>query len=132
MKKSVTTCLAIILLSTGMASAAGLSYSGNVQVFESGTRQYMQANMSVRHNTTAAGSPYVLINGYANSSVTFAGRDGNNTYFSCYVPTTSPLYTAAVDAKNNFNNGARLYIYKQLNSSECESFSLGNYSYFLD
>jgi hypothetical protein len=132
MKKSVTTCLAILLLSAGSASAAGLSYSGSVQVFESGTRQYMQANMSVRHNTTAAGSPYVLINGYANSSISFAGRDGDNTYFSCYVPTTSPLHAAAVDAKNNFNNGSRLYIYKQTSSSECENFSLGNYSYYLD
>lgn len=132
MRITLNACIAALLLTTFEASAAGLSYDGIVQVYESGTRQYMQANMNVRHNTSIAGSPYVLINGYAGSSVTFAGRDSENEYFSCYVSTSSPLYTEAVDAKNNFNNGARLYIYKQQSSSDCEGFSLGNYSYYLD
>lgn len=132
MRITLNACIAALLLTTFEASAAGLSYDGNVQVYESGTRQYMQANMSVRHNTTIAGNPYVLINGYAGSSVTFAGRDSANEYFSCYVTSSSPLYAEAIDAKNNFNNGARLYIYKQQDSSNCEGFSLGNYSYYLD
>lgn len=132
MKIVLSACIAALLLTAFEASAAGYSVRGNVYVTQSGTRQYMHANMSVRHNTTASGSPYALINGYASSSVTFAGRDGDGEYFSCYVPPSSPIYAEAVDAKNNFNNGSRLYIYKQQNSSECENFSLGNYSYYLD
>lgn len=103
---------------------------GNVQVWTSGTRQYMQAEMSVRFNTAVSGAPYVLVNGSANSAVSFAGRNSNYVYFSCSVGTSSPLYAAAVDAKNNLTNGGRLYIYKQVGSNECESFSLGNYSYY--
>ena len=103
---------------------------GNVQVWTSGTRQYMQATMNVRFNTALAGAPYMLANGSVNSSVTFAGRDSNYVYFSCSVSTSSPFYAAAVDAKNNLTNGGRLYIYKQVGSSDCESFSLGNYSYY--
>lgn len=121
-----------LLSLTGAAFAAGYHVNGNVDVFESGTRQYMQATMSVRYNTSAAGSPYALVNGYANSSITIAGRDGENQYFSCYVLPTSPLYQAAIDVKNNADNGARIYVYKQIASGECENFSLGHYSYFQD
>ena len=123
MKKTMLTTIATLAIcSSSTVFAAGLSYSGQVDVFTSGTRQYMQANMSVRHNTSVAGSPYV----------SFAGRDSAGEYFSCYVLTTSPLYDAAVAIKNNFTNGGRLYIYKQTSSNECENLSLGNYSYYLD
>jgi len=132
MRMTLNTCIAALLLTTLQATAAGLSYDGNVYVYVSGTRQYMQANMSVRHNTAASGSPYVLANGYAGGSITFAGRDSEGDYFSCYVPTSSSLYADAVDAKNNLNNGSRLYIYKRESNGECEGFSLGNYSYYLD
>ena len=92
----------------------------------------MHASMSVRHNTSASGTPYVLANGYVNRPVSFAGRDSDNEYFSCYVLTSSSLYAAAVEVKNNFNNGGKLEIFKQQNSGQCEKFSLGNYSYLLD
>ena len=130
--KKLLILLNVLIITPGLAFAAGFSLDGRVEVFESGTRQYMQANMSVRHNTTIGGSPYVLANGYANSSVTFAGRDADNEYFSCYVPVSSTLHTAAVEVKNNMTNGGRLYIYKQKTSSVCENFSLGNYSHYLD
>ena len=115
---------------SGAALAAGYHLTGSVSIFESGSRQYMQATMNVRFNTTTAGSPYVLVNGYANSSITIAGRDSENEYFSCYVLPTSPLYAAALDVKNNADDGSRIYVYKQTSSGECENFSLGHYSYF--
>jgi len=120
------------VLGAGTAWSAGYHLSGNVDVFTSGDRQYMQATMNVRYNTTAAGSPYALVNGYANSSITIAGRDSDGTYFSCYVSPASNLYSAALDVKNNLQDGSRLYVYKQTTSSDCENFSLGQYSYFIE
>lgn len=116
----------------GPTMAAGYHLPGNVDVFTSGTRQYMQATMNVRHNGSAAGSPYVLVNGYADSSITIAGRDSSGEYFACYVTPGTPLYAAALDVKNNLSNGSRIYVYKQTNSTACENFSLGQYSYFQD
>lgn len=130
-----TLCLsAVALLAAALSNsvlAGGYYLTGNVDVFESGTRQYMQATMNVRHNGSAAGSPYVLVNGYANGSVTIAGRDSENQYFSCYVSPGSALYQAAIDVKNNADDGSRIYVYKQIASGECENFSLGHYSYFM-
>lgn len=122
--------IAIAGVLSSAAMAAGYYVPGSVSIFESGTRQYMQATMNVRYNTSLAGSPYVLVNGYANSSITIAGRDSENKYFSCYVLPTSPLYAAALDVKNNADDGSRIYVYKQTSSGECENFSLGHYSYF--
>ncbi|MFZ5842022.1 MAG: hypothetical protein ACOY3E_03900 [Pseudomonadota bacterium] len=122
--------IAIAGVLSSAAMAAGYYLPGSVSVFESGTRQYMQATMNVRYNTSIAGSPYVLVNGYANSSITIAGRDSENEYFSCYVLPTSPLYAAASAMQSGAGDGSRIYVYKQTSSGECENFSLGHYSYF--
>lgn len=130
MNKSVKSALAAFALIPGVALAAGYHVKGNVDVHTYSTYVMMQANMSVRYNTTAAGSPYVYSAGYAGSTVSFHGRDGEYEYFSCYVYTSSPLYQAAVDIKNNLQDGSRLYVTRDINSNECSNVSLGNYSYF--
>jgi len=122
--------VAVAGMLSGAALAAGYHLTGSVSIFESSSRQYMQATMNVCYNTTIAGSPYVLVNGYANSSITIAGRDSENEYFSCYVLPTSPLYATAVAMQTGASDGSRLYVYKQTSSGECENFSLGQYSYF--
>lgn len=109
------------------AAAAGYHVSGNVYISPD---SYMQGNMSVRYNTSAAGSPYVYATGYAGSHVGFFGRDGDNDYFACYVFPSSPLYQAAVDIKNNLQDGSRLYVTKSADSNECTNVFLGNYSYY--
>jgi hypothetical protein len=62
--------------------------------------------------------------------VGFFGRDSSNNFFACYVNTTNPLYAAAVDIKNNLQDGSRLYVTKTASSSECTNVFLGNYSYY--
>lgn len=127
MSRLVKLVLAAGILVPGVAFAAGYHASGNVYVV---LDSYMQANMSVRYNSTAAGTPYAYATGYAGSSVGFHGRDGENEFFSCYVPTTSPIYQAAVDIKNNLQDGSRLYVTKNAGNSECTNVFLGNYSYY--
>ena len=117
---------AIIL--PGAAFSAGYYLSGTVSV----TPTLMDAKMNVRFNGAVAGSPYVYATGYAGSTIAFAGRDSQNEYFYCYVPTTSPIHAAAEDIKNNLKSGSRLYVTKTETSSECTNVFLGNYSYFVD
>lgn len=127
MNRLIKSTLAAAVLAPGLAFAAGYHASGNVSIIPDSV---MQANMSVRYNTSAAGSPYVYATGYAGSYVGFFGRDGDNEYFSCYVSTTNPIYQAAVDIKNNLQDGSRLYVTKNAGSSECTNVFLGNYSYY--
>lgn len=127
MNRLIKSTLAAVVLVPGLAFAAGYHASGNVYIVPDSS---MQANMSVRYNTSAAGSPYVYATGYAGSYVGFFGRDGDNEYFSCYVSTTNPIYAAAVDIKNNLQDGSRLYVTKNAGNSECTNVFLGNYSYY--
>lgn len=127
MARLVKLVLAFSILVPGMAFAAGLHGNGYVFVTPNSS---MQANMSVRYNSTVAGSPYVLATGYAGQTVGFHGLDSDNEYFSCFVYTTSPIYQAAVDIKNNLQDGSRLYVTKTAASNECTNVFLGNYSYY--
>lgn len=130
MNRWVKSVLAVSMLIPGMTFAAGYHANGNVDVHTFTSYTMMQGNMSVRYNTTAAGSPYIYATGYAGSTVSFHGRDGDNEYFSCYVNTSSPLYQAAVDIKNSLQDGSRLYVTKDNGSNECSNVFLGNYSYY--
>jgi hypothetical protein len=127
MSRLIKSILAAGILTPGLALAAGYHVNGYVSIVPDSV---MQANMSVRYNTTAAGTPYVYATGYAGSYVGFFGRDSNNQYFSCYVSTTNPIYAAAVDIKNNLQDGSRLYVTKNAGNSECTNVFLGNYSYY--
>lgn len=129
MDRLIKFVLTVSMLIPGMAFAAGYHLTGYVDVFSYSTYAVMQGNMSVRFNTTAPGSPYIYATGYAGSTVSFHGRDSDNEYFSCYVFTSSPLYQAAVDIKNNLQDGSRLYVTRNLDSNECSNVFLGNYSY---
>jgi hypothetical protein len=126
MSKLIRSLAVAALLTPGLGFAAGYHLPGQVSI---AVDSYMQANMSVRWNAAAAGSPYVYATGYAGSSVGFHGRDGSSQYFSCYVSTSNPLYAQAVDIKNNLQDGSRLYVTKNSSSSECTNVFLGNYSY---
>lgn len=133
MKKALLITIVSGLLLSGQSLAAGYSADGRVDVFTSGSNQYIQGNMSVRYNPSATSSSYVLANGYLNSTVSFSGRDDDGDYFYCYVSTSDPNYQAAVDAKNNLTNGGRLYARKVIGGdNSCTLLSVGNYSYFLD
>jgi hypothetical protein len=111
---------------SGIANA-GLHTNGYLNI----TSTSMMGTMNVRYNSSLPVS-YMGGYGYANSSVTFYGRNENNVFFSCYVPTTSALYPQAVDAKNNLKNGSYLYVYKTTSSSECVSVFFRNSSDILD
>lgn len=129
MSRLVKLVLAVSVLVPGIA-LAGYHASGNVSVNTYATYVAMQGNMSVRFNPAAANNVYVYATGYAGQTVGFHGRDGDGEYFSCHVPNSSPLYQAAVDIKNNLQDGSRLYVTKDLTSSLCTNVFLGNYSYY--
>jgi hypothetical protein len=125
MKKFMRSLIVMAMFAPGLAPAAGYYGSGNVYV---SPNSYMQGNMSVRWNASAPGS-YVYATGYAGSYVGFFGWDGTNS-FACWVSTTNPIYTQAVDIKNSLADGSRLYVTKNADSSECTNVFLGNYSYY--
>ena len=134
MKKLIYIVLGSILFMPGFAHAAGYHVSGNVLIRQNRAMQNtdMWAQMSVRYNTSAPGSPFVYAQGYAGGGVSFWGRDSNNRSFSCYVATSSPIYNAVVDIKNNLSNGSYLYVAKTASSSVCTNVFLSQRSYFLD
>ncbi len=103
-----------------------------VSVWKSGSRTYMQAVMTANYNGEDSGSAYVGANGYLGQVAMFFARDSQGDYFSCYVQPSSDLYEQAVDIKNNFTNGGRLYGYREDGSNDCVLLSLGNYSYNLE
>lgn len=110
---------------SGMATA-GLHSNGFVSI----TSTTMLGTMNNRYNTST--TSYMGGYGYVNSSVTFYGRDDASVFFSCYVPTTSALYSQAVEAKNNLRNGSFLNVRKSTSSSECTSVFLRNSSDIMD
>lgn len=130
MKKVVYALFALISLGlSGMVSAQGLHYTGNVTV--NGTVMY--GSMSNLYNTAATTyTTFIYANGYANSSISFGGRDGEGDSFSCYVPTTSALYSQAVDVRNNMRNGSYINVSKSSTSNECTSVYMLNASMWMD
>lgn len=125
MKRMKLALFSALLAAAGVVSA-GWHVNGSVTA----TSTYLSGSMNVRYNSGS--SAYIYAYGFANSSVTFAGRGDDGTFFSCYVPTTSALYAQAVDIKNNLTNGGYLYASKREGSSECTSAYLLNGSYWLD
>jgi hypothetical protein len=85
---------------SNIARAQGLHVDGFVTVNVSGN--YMYGAMNNRYSTNpTAYDTYIYASGVANSSVSFFGQDGSGNFFSCYVPTTSSLYSSAVEIRNN-------------------------------
>jgi hypothetical protein len=131
--KALAALIAIVgFVFSGLATAAGLHVDGIVSVTDNGTSHYMYGHYNVRYNTTIAGAPYMQADAYANGLVYFYGRDLYGTYFSCYVPTSSPLYQGAVDIKNSLGNGSYLLVVRAVPSNECASVFSGQRSYALD
>jgi len=126
MKKLLFAVCGLITLGMSGVANAGLATTGYVYVEPT----YMRGTMNNRYN----GIPNTYIGGYgyANSSVSFYGRDADNDFFSCYVPTTSALYSQAFDIKNNLKNGSYLLVYKSSTTSECTSIFLRNSSDIMD
>lgn len=114
---------------SGMVNAQGMHMAGTVGV----TDTFCGGAMNNRYNTAVTPyDTYIYANGYANSTVSFACRNGNGSNFSCYVPTTSAIYSAAVDIKNSLTNGGHIVVTKTTTSAECTSVYLLNASYLLD
>ncbi len=99
--------------------------------FVSVTATNMQGTMNIRYDGVVD-SAYIAARGSAGGSVFFYGRDSAGTAFSCYVPTSSALYSAAVDIKDSLKNGSYLYVSKGTSSSECTLVHLQNNSCRLD
>ncbi|MEJ2419337.1 MAG: hypothetical protein P8Y45_20915 [Exilibacterium sp.] len=127
MKKSI---IAVLLASVLPVTAFAQGYHVDGNVYASDTS--LSGAMSVRYNTSVSGSPYIYANGYANSAVSFYGRDSDGDNFVCSVPTTSALYDQAVDIKNSLTNGGYLYVSKPSSSSTCSSVYLLNASYWTE
>ena len=130
MRCTIKLILALIVFAPILVQA-GLSTKGYVKITENRTRATMRATMNVRHNADAPGSPYVQVYGSPGGSITISGRD-DKLSFACNVLTSSPNYEEAVSLKNNFKNGSDLYVVRRTNSTNCESFTLTNRSYYMD
>jgi hypothetical protein len=130
MKKILLALLTVASIGmSGLAYAQGMHVTGTVTT----TDTSCSGAMNNRYNTAVTtSSTYIYANGFANSSVSFTCHDGDGNTFSCYVPTTSALYSAAVDIKNNLTNGGFLYAAKGTTSTECTAVYLLNGSYWLD
>ena len=111
-----------------MAWADGYHVDGRVIV----TDTYLSGSMSVRYNTTVGGDPYLYANGFANSSISFVGRDDTGNYFSCSVPTTSVVYKDALDIRNGMTDGKYIYVTKDASGTECTNVYMLSASYWLE
>ena len=110
------------------ANAQGLSLTGTVNA----SATTISGAMNNRWNTAAtAATTYIYANGFANSTVTFAGRGQDGTFFSCFVVPGNALYSAAVDIKNSLQDGGFLYASKTTTSNACTNVYLLNASYWL-
>lgn len=127
--KKIASMLSIIgvLSIPTLSEAAGYYVPGYVYA---GTT-YLYGSYNVRYNAAFPGSAYIYANSAAGGSVSFAGADGAGNTFYCFVPTTSPIYAAAVDIKNGLGNGSYVYITKGTASSECTYVYSLKGSYFL-
>lgn len=119
------------VLSTQSVFAQGLYITGNV--FANATS--LSGSMNNRWNTAATTATtyiYATSNATPGSSISFAGRGSDGTFFSCFVPITSALYNASRDIKNNLGNAGYLRATKTTTSSECTSVYHFNSSYYLN
>lgn len=114
------------------ALSAGDRQRGYVDVRESSDYLILDATMSVRYNTSAEGSPYFYVNGYANSAISIIARDSEDKFFSCYIQKDSPYYNMISAIKSSLENGSRMVIYKKKATSYCEMIMYGQYSNLLD
>ncbi|MDA8365237.1 MAG: hypothetical protein M0Z84_15845 [Gammaproteobacteria bacterium] len=95
--------------------------------------EYMYGTFNNRFNTTlTATKTYIGAGGYANGLLYFYGEDANGHYFYCYIPTTSPIYQAAVQIKNTLGNGSLLSVERTPPSSECTSVYSAKASHYLN
>lgn len=120
-----------LIILAGTAQAEGLHTPGTVRIGPGAG--YMHADFSVRYNTQATSNSFVRFSpdvtmGY----VHFSGRDEANVYFSCYIPSSSPLYAQALQVAGTLGNGTHLYVGRPLNSSECNDFVVTVKSEFLN
>ena len=121
-----------LALAAGPPSFAGYEVPGYVTI---GTnRDYMRGSYNVRMNPKPGHEPsYINVYHYANQSVYFSGYDAvANRYFSCYVPTSSAIYSQAVDMANNGGDSSFYGAYRDLASAdpnECKRVYLLKSSY---
>jgi hypothetical protein len=131
--KALAALIAIVGVAfSGLANAAGAHFNGYVTVVNDATSSYMYGQYNVRYNTTIAGAPYISADAFVTGAVYFSGANSAGTYFSCYVPTSSPFHQAAVDIKNSLGNGSYLFVARVATSNECASVYSKQASYALD
>lgn len=129
MKISMKKLILLAALGLGVPAVAGAGYyAPGFVVTGSG---YMYGSYNVRFNTASPAYAYIGAYSTANSTVGFYAYDGT-TYFSCYVPTTSTLYSAATAIKNGSGagNGTELYVTKDASTSECTYIYSNQVSYY--
>lgn len=123
----VLTCAALPIL----ASAQGDHVPGYVYVGPNS--EYMYGTFNNRFNTApSATKTYIGAGGYANGLLYFYGEDADGRYFYCYIPTTSPIYQAAVQIKNTLGDGSLLSVERTPPSSECTSVYSAKASHYLN
>lgn len=94
---------------------------------------YMYGTFNNRFSTVpTAANTYIGAGGYAGGLLYFYGQDASGRYFYCYVPTTSPIYQAAVEIKNSLGNGSLLSVERTPPSSECTSVYSAKASHYLN
>ena len=132
MKRSVFLALTALLwcsLCSG-AFAAGDYVPGYVRIGPD--NRYLHGTFNVRFNAApSTAQAYLGAGGYANGIIYFYGQDGDGRSFYCYVPTSSAIYTAAVQIKNTLGNGSMLMVERQPPSSECTSLYAAKASHYL-
>ena len=123
----VLVCAALPIL----ASAQGDYVPGYVYVGPDS--EYMYGTFNNRFNSApTANKTYIGAGGYANGLLYFYGEDAEGHYFYCYIPTTSPIYQAAVEIKNTLGDGSLLAVERTPPSSECTSVYSAKASHYLD
>src|SRR5690606_1434160 len=123
--------IGMLLSFSSLAFAAPPSYNGVSEpgfVSVNADATYMEGRINVRLNPAAGHqNSYLYTHHYANNVVWFQGLDGSSgRFFACVIYTTSPLYAQAVDISNNLQDGARLLVWRDANSSECTRIGLSN------
>lgn len=106
----------------------GKTQNGWVMVLSGGNA--LSGHMKVRFTPSPGHEQsYIHCGHTANSSVACSAYDAaSTTSFSCSIPTTSGIYSQAVDIVNNLTDGSYLYISK--NGTSCTSIYMAKASQF--